>query len=40
MVFQEKEKTQGISVSHLSNGIYFLYLETEEGMLIKKFVKE
>ncbi|MBL4594144.1 MAG: T9SS type A sorting domain-containing protein [Flavobacteriales bacterium] len=33
-------KTNAINVTHLAKGIYFLKLETEEGAITKKFVKQ
>ena len=35
---QTRDKT--LPVSNLSNGVYFINIQTEKGLVIKKIVKE
>jgi hypothetical protein len=40
LVLTEKENVDQIDVSHLDSGIQFIDIETEQGTVIKKIIKE
>jgi len=39
-IYQHNDPSDKINVSHLHSGIYFVIIETDEGFVIRKFVKK
>jgi hypothetical protein len=40
LMLSELQNTNQLDISYLSKGMYFIELTTEEGSMVRKFIKE